>query len=75
MVKKPRGEVMPFHNFTGSIRIKTGDTVTESNAFKVNMNWKKENEPKGKHGFYKKQYRREPQREEEPQEEYPCPDE
>ncbi len=31
---------MPFHTFTGSVRIKTGETVSESKQFKIQMNYK-----------------------------------
>lgn len=40
MTKKLRPDFMPFHSFTGAVRIKTGQNVSESNQFKINMQFK-----------------------------------
>jgi hypothetical protein len=61
MTKKPRGDIMPFHNFTGAVRIKTGDTVSESKNFKIHMQYKDTEdfppkfEKKRAHKYYSKQ--------------------
>jgi hypothetical protein len=54
--------LMPFHNFTGSVRIKTGDQVSESKQFKVQMAYKELekqqdllSDKKRVHKFYNKQ--------------------
>jgi hypothetical protein len=44
MPKKQRGDIMPFHNFTGSVRIKTGEQVEESRQFRVQMSYKQHRE-------------------------------
>lgn len=49
MTKRIKGDFMPFHNFTGAVKIKTGDVVSESKSYKVRMNYKQN---KRQHKFY-----------------------
>ena len=54
--KRARGEFMPFHNFTGVVRIKTGEVVTESRNYKIKMQYKEQDKDnKRQHKFYNKQ--------------------
>lgn len=77
---------MPFHKFTGSIRIKSGEQVSESRAFKVRMAFKDQDQPpylrKRLHKFYQKSQKTEDGEDKDivlsqssGEEEFPCPDE
>ena len=77
--KRQRGDFMPFHNFTGAVKIKTGDVVTESKSYKVKMHYKEKevaNANKRQHKFYNKQQQQKTiYQSEEEKDEYPCEDE